>query len=181
MGDDNQALMDEGNKLLKIENISLEDSFRSSLDSLDDDKLAGAWSMIDAIESVAKERKAALREELLRRVEKNGEEGKNGSYTVQLEHVKILKEKRMAKLPDPKLVEKLVKEAGLEYDDAFTPKREWSLDPSKLDFLVQGGKLPGDQLEASKKITWALKVKPDKALGGRLDGLRKQLMPPDDE
>jgi len=171
--------MSDDKQITPLSNLNLERVFRDPVDALSDKEVADAWSVIDAIEEVAKLRKAALRLSLLARVEAEGKETKNGSYAAEFDGIKVIKERRIAKLPDTSLVESLIKEAGLEYDDAFTPKRDWSLDPSKVDFLVKCGKLPGDKLEASKKVTWALKVKPGPSLDERLEDVKKQLMPPE--
>ena len=163
------------NQLAVLDDLNIERVFTAPIDTLNDEQAAGAWAMIDLLEKVIVERKKNLREHLLVRANETGKKNENGSFEVAMGPVTVINERRQAKLPDEEIVKAALKEAGLEYEDAFTAQMVWTMDGSKVDFLVQGGKLPADKIEASKKVTFALKVKPDKALKSQLDGVKKRL------
>jgi len=166
---------DPKNQLAVLSDLNIEKVFTAPIESFTDEQAAGAWAMIDMLEKVVEERKKNLREHLLVRAGEVGTKKENGSFEVAMGPVTVINERRVAKLPDEKVVEALLKEAGLEYEDAFTGQMVWTMDPSKVDFLVKGGKLPADKIEASKKVTLALKVKADPALKGQLETVKKRL------
>jgi len=163
------------NQLAVLSELNIEKVFTDPIDSFTDEQAATAWAMIDLLEKVVEERKKNLRESLLVRAKKAGKEKENGSFEATMGGVTVINEKRQGKLPDEEVVKACLKEAGLEYEDAFTAQMVWTMDPSKVDFLVQGGKLPAEKIEASKKVTSALKVKPDKAIKAQLDNVKKRL------
>jgi len=165
----------EDDKLAPLNQMNLERVFREATGNLTDKEAADAWAFVDAIETAAKERKAVLREALLERAADHGEAYGDGHAKIEMDGVKVFREKRVANLPDPKLVEALLKEAGLEYDDAFTPKRDWALDPSKVEFLAKCGKLPADKLDESKKVSYALKIRSLGSLNRQIEAVKKQL------
>jgi len=166
---------EQNNQLVVLADLNIEKVFTAPVESFTDEQAAGAWAMIDVMEKAIEERKKHLRESLLRRAHEAGTKNANGSYEAPMGAVTVIAEKRQAKLPDAKVVEECLKEAGLEYEDGFTGQMVWTMDPSKVEFLVKGGKLPAAKIEDSKKATWALKVKPDKALKGQLDTVKKRL------
>jgi hypothetical protein len=62
---------------------------------LDDDELIMVWSMLDIMEkSLVKERKGELRDEMLKRAERDGKKDEKGSFVWALEDGKITKQKR---------------------------------------------------------------------------------------
>lgn len=166
---------DPKNQLAVLSDLNIETVFTGSIDAFTDEEAASAWAVIDLMEKVIEERKKNLRESLLHRAQKTGTKNENGSYEAKMGAVTVISEKRQASLPDEKVVEACLKTAGLEYEDAFTGQMVWKLDPSKVEFLVKGGKLPAEKIEDSKKATWALKVKPDKTVKGQLDSIKKKL------
>lgn len=163
------------NQLTVLEDLNIEKVLTAPIDTLTDEQAASAWAMVDLMEKVIEERKKNLREHLLVRANETGKKKENGSFEVEMGPVTVINERRQAKLPDEEVVKAALKEAGLEYEDAFTAQMVWTMDGSKVDFLVQGGKLPAEKIEASKKVTFALKVKPDKALKSQLEGVKKRL------
>lgn len=166
---------DPKNQLSVLSDLNIEKVFTAPIDSFTDEQAAGAWAMVDLLEKVVEERKKNLREHLLVRANETGKKKENGSFEAEMGPVTVINERRTAKLPDEEVVKTCLKEAGLEYEDAFTAQMVWTMDPSKVEFLVQGGKLPAEKIEASKKVTFALKVKPDKALKSQLEGVKKRL------
>lgn len=165
----------KNNQLAVLSDLNIERVFVDPIDSFTDEQAASAWAMIDLMEKVVEERKKNLRLSLLARAEKSGAKKETGSFEAQMGGVLVLNERRQGKLPDEDVVKACIKEANLEFEDAFSAQMVWTMDPSKVDFLVQGGKLPADKIEASKKVTFALKVKPNKVLKEHLDSVKKRL------
>jgi len=117
-----------------------------------------AWSILDFIEGLIADRKAALRLRLLDEAESNGKPTDKGGQRLFISGSTVLREKRVAKSPSEDVVRKLIAEAKLKLVDVFDEQTVLVLNPSKLDLLVDTGKLDAEALEASKKVSWALKV-----------------------
>jgi hypothetical protein len=149
--------------------------FTDDVSSFSDEQAANSWTMIDLLEKIIKTRKESLRATLLERAEKSGTKKENGSFEATMGNINVINERRQEKLPDENVVKQLLKEANLEFTDAFNEDISWVMNPSKVEFLVQCGKLPADKIEASKKVTSALKMKPNEELKKQLDTVKKQL------
>lgn len=162
-------------QLAVFHDMDMQRMFTDPVDAFTDEQAASAWAMIDVMEKVVEARKKELREALLHRAKQTGTLKENGSYEVTMGKISVTSERRVDKLPNEEVVKACLKEAGLEYEDAFTAQMVWTMDPSKVEFLVQGGKLPEDKISASKKETFALKVKPDKEIKQQLDNVKKRL------
>jgi len=163
-------------QLMSVRGLDLARAFQEPTESLTDEEATSAWAAIDLLEKAAKERKEALRVSLLERVQKSGAEDSKGSFKANFEGVEVIREKRQGKLPEAAVVEACLKEAGLEYEDGFSAEMKWTLDPSKVEFLVKGGKIDAAKVEASKLVTYALKVKPDQAMKDQLSAAKTRLL-----
>lgn len=169
------AMSSDDNKLSVFSEMNIEKIFSGELEEFSDEQAATAWAMIDLLEKVIEDRKKELREALFSRAEKSGKAKENGSLESSMGSVTVVKERRQGRLPDEEVVKACLKEAGLEYEDAFSAQMKWVMDPSKVDFLVQCGKLPAEKIEASKSVTYALKVKPNKEIKEKLEEAKKRL------
>ena len=168
--------MSDDDQLMSVHGLDLARAFQEPTESFTDEETATAWAAIDLLEKAAKARKEALKASLLQRVEANGVENDKGSFEAEFQGIKVIKEKRQNKLPDKEVVEACLKEAGLEYEDGFRGEMVWTLDPSKVEFLVKGGKIDAEKVEASKRVTYALKVKPDSDMKAKLAAAKSMLL-----
>lgn len=162
--------------LMTVRGIGLSVVFQELPEAFSDEEATSAWAALDILEKAVKARKDALRTSLLIRVKKEGVLNEKGSFEADFDGIKVIREKRQAKLPDAKVVEEALKEAGLEYEDGFSAEMKWTMDPSKVEFLVKGGKINVEKVEASKRVTYALKVKPSPERKGQLEMAKRKLL-----
>jgi hypothetical protein len=162
-------------QLAVIAELDLERVFTDKVTNFTDEEAANAWSIVDLIYNLAKDRRDALRGQLFERLPEIAEADAKGSFQADLNGTTVKKTRRVSKLPDETVVKDLLKEKGLEHEDAFSAKTVWTMDPSKVDFLVEGGHLPAEPINASKKVNYALKVLPNKTLSGHLTRVKKRL------
>lgn len=118
-----------------------------------------AWVLLKYTEDRLAARLKEIREVLLDRAEQFGQTTEKGGNKLQVDGTVILREKRLAALPDEKKIRALLEQAGLDPTEGFTPVTKVVLDASKVNALVALGKLDEDDVEAAKKATWALRVK----------------------
>jgi len=143
------------------------------VDEMSDEEATGAWLFLDLMESLSKGRKEELRQRMFERLEEIGSPDENGTITAKIDGTTVVKEKRTAKLPDPKVVEKLLMDAEMNISEAFDTKTSWEMNSSKVDFLVQGGKLSKEALDKSKKVSYALKIRPSGSMKSFLSEAKK--------
>jgi len=128
-----------------------------SEDNMDDAALA--YRIIDWVEKLCVARKEALKPSLHAFAEKNGEKLPNGGYAVKAGNgFLVTRERREASDPDPEGVKDLLKAVGIQLEEAFTTIKVLQLDASKVNFLVESGKLDGAAVQKLKKVSYALKV-----------------------
>lgn len=124
-----------------------------------------AFKVLDFIEKEIEPRKKALRAMLLGWVETHATKTtKTGSQVADLGGFSLTREKRRASEPEAEGLKKLLAEGGLKLEDAFDEVKVLQLNPSKLAFLVETGKLKIDAVEALHAIQWALKVREPKSV-----------------
>jgi hypothetical protein len=141
----------------------------ADLKDLTDEEIVRAWVLLRHAGDAITARLEAIRERLLKEAEEFGKETDKGGQRVYIDNCLVLREKRVAKLPTkPKFME-LMEKANLNMDQAFSKVTQTVLDPSKIENLVNLGKLSRQDVEDLKKVTWALRVKPAESLETVLD------------
>lgn len=113
-----------------------------------------------AVESRLKE----VRDPLMSVAESTGSSTENGHKELDVDGSRVVCEHRKSKLPSDEGVRQLLKEANIPLLEAFDEVKTLQLNASKLDFLVQTGKLTKEQLEKHIGETQALQVYPSKFL-----------------
>lgn len=136
-----------------------------------DATLVETWAALDALVERLDGARKALREELLTRAQANGEPTAKGGNRWTVGESEVLRECRKSSLPDEDAVRNMLTARGLAFDAAFSPVTKVVLDASKVEALVSLGKLPAAEIEAARKVTWALRVKPADAMIPLLEGL----------
>jgi len=149
--------------------------FNAPIEKLSTQQITGAWLLVDMMSDVTKDRKEALRAALLEEAEKRGVTTEKGHYVLEVDGSEVIREKREGKTPDEKGVKALLEKYHLARTECFDEVVHVELNLSKLESLVETGKLPKSEVDALKKTTWALKVKPDDETEKDLDNIRAGL------
>lgn len=120
--------------------------------------------ILKKVESAVKGRLAEIHDPLKSVAEATGSSTEGGHKELDVDGSRVVVEHRKSKLPSDEGVRKLLKEANLPLTDAFDEVKTLQLNASKLDYLVQTGKLKKEQLDEYIGETLALKVVPSKFL-----------------
>ena len=131
--------------------------FNAPMEDLSPQQRAEAWAVIDAFETVLSERKGELREGLFTMVQEIGDKTAAGHFIANVEGNEVKRERRQGKSPEDKAFRALLKETVSK------------MDPSKIQYLIDGGRLPAEKVEELKRVTFALKVKARTDLAAELD------------
>ena len=151
-------------------------AINAPLSSLSVDEQANSFALLKFIESVVEERKSELRESLLGHLETNGvllEPDENKHRTLKLGNVTCVREFRQDSLPDAKKLKKVLNDSEVPLLDAFDEVKAMVLNPSKLAYLVDLGKVDKKKVEDLRPVSFALKTKASKALEEEFETLRQ--------
>lgn len=154
-----------------VESLLTGDIMTADASTANVESVVEAWVLLKYTYDRIDARLKALREVLLARAEEFGKDTDKGGSKLLVNGTTVLRERRQAALPDEKGVRALLDEAGLKPDQAFSKVTKVVLDASKLQALVDLGKLPEDKVEDLKKVTWALRVQESAELAEALDAL----------
>jgi len=167
---------DNSEKLSLLEIVSGTDLlFAKDVDSMSREQSVGAWTVLDLLEKVSKDRKELNRLNLLE-ISKEGEPNEDGSRSVEIDGTTIVAEARTPEFPDEKLLKAILKSKGLPLDSCFDQVTAYQLNPHKLDFLVDQGKVTKEEVDSCRKTTYALKVKPNKETKAKLNDFKNKIV-----
>lgn len=122
------------------------------------DEAVSLWKVADRLLDAIKSRKEDLREYLLDYAMEHGESTDKGGHVFQDERFRVVRERRISKAPDEKAFRTLLKEREIPLTEAFDETRTLVYSPSKVQFLVDTGKIEEGELHALRKVSFALKV-----------------------
>lgn len=131
-----------------------------------------AYAAVHHIEEIAKARREALRDPLLKDAE-NGEVTDKGGFRLNVGDHTVLKERRTASAPDEKKLMTLLEKKGLAVEQAFDKVTVLQPNPSKVSALVETGHLTEAEARDLYKVTFALVVRP----GAELEALLENATP----
>jgi hypothetical protein len=134
------------------------EAMNTEVDDFEVEDLAAAFAYLDYTEKEITKRKNAMRERLLDEADKRGSVTERGGSILFTDAAKIIKERRIAKLPAKTLLVEMLKAKGLDPTLIFTVVEETIIDPSKLELAIDTGKLDHDEVNGLRKVSYALKV-----------------------
>jgi hypothetical protein len=124
------------------------------------EEVASSFAILDIFIDMAEKRKKMFRDHLLEQAEAHGEEGDAGHNKLMINGTLVIRERREAKTPDTDGIQRLLESRKMPITSVFDERTVLELNVSKVEHLVKLGKLPKEEVDALKKITYALKVKP---------------------
>lgn len=164
---------------MPIEDLSVELAPLSKIKILSSDPLAmtaeeqvQAHVLLKALEKFVEEKLGALRQPLIDKARQAGEVNDKGTTKLLVEGSSVSVESKRSQISQSAVAE-LIKEFGLEMEDAFDPIKSWQLNVSKLSRLVELGKLPADKVEALTAPTVTLRVTASKQLKSIVSAISK--------
>lgn len=134
------------------------EAMNTEIDDFEVEDLAAAFVYLDYAEKEAKKRKEAMRERLLKEADKRGSVTEKGGSILFTDAAKVIKERRVAKLPPDSTLLALLQTKGLDPMTVFTTVKTQQIDPSKLELAIDTGKLDFDEVNQLRKVSYALKV-----------------------
>ena len=152
-----------------VESLLTGDVMTLDAESANVEAVVQAWVLLKYTQDRLEGRLKSLRKVLLARAEEFGKDTEKGGSKLSVDGTLVLREKRQAALPEEKGLRSLLEEHGIKPADAFSKVTKVVMDASKVQNLVDLGKLPAAKVTDLKKVTWALRVKESHELAEALD------------
>jgi hypothetical protein len=122
------------------------------------EKVVLAYKLLDAVEKAAKDQKEYYKPFIMTWAEKLGEPTDKGGHKLEVGGCLVIREKRTAKVPEAPSVRKLLEDKGIKIEDAFDKQVTMVLSPTKLQYLIDTGKLKQADVDALRDVNYALRV-----------------------
>lgn len=143
-------------------------SEKLAIESLTADELMLAYAAVQLRQKKLDEFRDVLNAKLKDVVRTVGVPTESGHMRFDHEGTAATVEHRVAKVPEEKGLKTLLLKAGLSESEVYDEVKVKQLNPSKLNALIELGKLKAVDVELLKKVTYALTVEPSPALAAKL-------------
>lgn len=128
------------------------------------DDTVTAYTVLDHFEKAFEAQKKALRPHLLSQAETHGEPNDKGGSALVVGEDTVYRERRRSSEPNTERLRALLETRGVPLSECFDEVRSVQLNPSRLQYLIDIGKLKQEEVEALRDETFALRVRPGPAL-----------------
>lgn len=145
------------------------DLMNKSIPEMTTDQVASTWVGLTKATELMTSRLEGLRVALFERAIAEGTATEKGHYILTIEGTEFIREKSQRKLPDEKILKVLLAEAKLGVLEAFDEVTKLQMNPTKVDHLVETGRIPEDEVNEAKKVSYRLKFKPSRELKDQLE------------
>lgn len=117
-----------------------------------------AWQMLELLKEAMEERLKALRNILLCAAERDGALTEKGGQQLEMNGAKIERQRRQTTEPEQKEMLSLLAQRKIEALDVYDEVKALVYNPSKVQYLIDTGKLSDNELLTLKRISYALRI-----------------------
>ena len=117
-----------------------------------------SYAALNHVSKVIEKRKDALKPHLLSQAETHGTLTDKGHRVLEVGPEKVTRERKLTSEPDEDKLKLLLETKGIDLMEAFDEVKAVVLNASKLEYLVQIGKLKAEEVEALRGESFALRV-----------------------
>jgi hypothetical protein len=119
-----------------------------------------SYAILNHFEKVIDKRKKLLKPHLMSQAETHGDATDKGGTVLAVGEEKVVRERRLSSEPNEEKLKALLETSGIPILDCFDEVKAVKLNPSKLQYLIDIGKLKKDEVEGLRDESFALKVDP---------------------
>jgi hypothetical protein len=123
-----------------------------------------AYAVLDHFEKAFEARKKLLRPHILAQAETHGDPNDKGGSALVVGEEQVVRERRRSSEPNSDKLRALLETRGVPLLECFDEVRSVQLNPSRLQYLIDIGKLKQDEVDALRDETFALRVRPGPTL-----------------
>lgn len=171
--------MSDDNKLVKfkeeIRALASGDILHTSPEDLSPLEAVEAYAIVKSLTDTLETRRVALRDRILedKKIIDAGKATKTGGTKTSVRDHSVTRSKTTKRFANAERLAELVAAKGIEesrvYDDKTVVKVVKTINPSKIEKLVEVGSLTEEEVESCHKYSWTLVIKPSQELKLILD------------
>jgi hypothetical protein len=117
-----------------------------------------SYAVINYLEKAIEKRKKALNPHLLAQAKTHGTELEKGHRLLMVGQEKVIRERALSSAPEEEKLKLLLETHHISLLEAFDEVKTVVLNPSKLKYLVEVGKLKAAEVDALREESFRLKV-----------------------
>lgn len=117
-----------------------------------------AYAVLNHVSKVIEARKKDLNPHLMKQAEAHGALLEKGHRMLEVGQEKLTRERKLSAGPNEDKLKLLLETKKIDMAEVFDEVKQVVLNPSKLEYLVQVGKLKAEEVEALRDESFALKV-----------------------
>jgi len=119
-----------------------------------------SYAVLNHLEKVIDARKKQLKPHLMSQAETHGDQNDKGGSVLAVGEEHIIRERRLTKEPNEEKLRALLDTNGITILECFDEVKAVKLNASKLQYLIDIGKLKAVEVEGLREESFALKVEP---------------------
>lgn len=146
---------------LDVSPVLNSDAMTRAPEDLSLSEAADAWQLLDLLRERVEARLKTLRDILMSAAERDGKPTEKGGFSVEFQGATIERQKRTSGEPDLNGMLTLLGSRKIHVTEVYDEIKSLVFNPSKADHLIRLGKLSQEEIEAFRKVNYALRV--DKA------------------
>ena len=123
-----------------------------------------SYAILNHLEKLIQGRKAQLKPHLMSQAETHGTRTDKGGSSLQVEEEEVLRERRVSAGPNEDGLRTLLETHSISLLECFDEVKTVKLNPSKLQYLIDIGKLQKNEVDGLHDESFALQVKVGRTL-----------------
>jgi hypothetical protein len=108
------------------------------------------------------------RDSALKRAAEKGSPNKSGNPTLVVDGTSMQRQEKVASIPDLEGLKALLSSKDIPLEEGFNVEKVYTFNPSKIQFLIDSGKILKTDVDALRKVTYSMIVKPNPEIAEKL-------------
>ena len=131
----------------------------ANIKKLDRDDLGSTYTVLDSAEKEIKLRKGKVRDRIIYVLKKYGTLNERGNHVLETATCVLTRQSRKNKMPDAEKVRTVLVKNGIEPSAVFTVVQKTELDPSKIQALIETGRITAKEIDDCRNVSDAVSIK----------------------
>ena len=150
--------------------------FQHNPNEVEPEVAVAAYQVLNTLSKMIEDRKSLYRDKLLSLAESTGAPTEKDGQEASLDSNRVLRERRRESKPNEAKLREMMSAKGVPLVECFDEVKDLRVNLTKLEYLVDIGKLNKKEVDELYKITWALKVSPSPVVKKLLVTLTDKLL-----
>ncbi len=136
--------------------------------ALEDQPFTFRLGLLHGVKKLVEDLYGLYRNSALERAKAKGDPNQSGNPTLVVDGTSMQAQKKVASTPDLEGLKALLSAKDIPLEEGFNVEKVYTFNPSKIQFLIDSGKLLKTDVDALRKVTFSMIVKPNPELAEKL-------------